>query len=508
LVGYPVGVSEVSWSAKVAFRYQGNGSGSDYTLVIYTDNPGSGIERFNVFVQQDTSIQCIARREDGSSVGFTSVSAATEYSDAFDGEWHALSVFAQQVGSDIRLTLHYDSFSNFVILSGESLGQVTQISTPWSLVYDSDNTSRSISHVAMFNGLVDYNTSNPNENFLVALNGHAGETAVARMTRLCAQEQVPFIAIEGDEPSERLGAQPLDKLIEILRDAEHADGGILFESTDHGLTYIARSRLYEKAISDSEIDMTVGASQFAAGFDMQDDDQAIANDVTVKRDNGSSARRVDEGHIQKSGRYSVSDTVNVETDDRTNDYAQWQLTQGTLDKYRYPGVSLIFPETPELLTDWLATGLGGRVYMDTPPAGLPPEEVDMLIQGYSETIMPRDWRVSINASPVANWRVSKLDDATYGRADTAGSELDSSATTTATTISVDTTSGPEWITTASHPDEFPFDINVGGERMTVTAISDGIPAQIFTVTRSVNGIVKAHDIGSAVGLHTTTYLAL
>ena len=45
---------------------------------------------------------------------------------------------------------------------------------------------------------------------------------------------------------------------------------------------------------------------------------------------------------------------------------------------------------------------------------------------------------------------------------------------------------------------FPFDIEVGGERMRVSSISGTGLTQAFTVTRSINGVSKAHDKDNAV----------
>lgn len=76
---------------------------------------------------------------------------------------------------------------------------------------------------------------------------------------------------------------------------------------------------------------------------------------------------------------------------------------------------------------------------------------------------------------------------------------------TSTSLSVSTTSGPVWTTDAS---EMPFDIDVGGERMTVTAITGASSPQEFTVTRSVNGVVKSHPVGTAVELFAPAHRAL
>lgn len=60
-----------------------------------------------------------------------------------------------------------------------------------------------------------------------------------------------------------------------------------------------------------------------------------------------------------------------------------------------------------------------------------------------------------------------------------------------------------WSTTADD-----FDIMMGGERMTVTAVSGASSPQTFTVTRAVNGVSKTHDAGTKVMLYKPTILAL
>ncbi|MGW2720860.1 carbohydrate binding domain-containing protein [Streptomyces sp. NPDC001492] len=63
-------------------------------------------------------------------------------------------------------------------------------------------------------------------------------------------------------------------------------------------------------------------------------------------------------------------------------------------------------------------------------------------------------------------------------------------------------------TETPRPDEFPFDIRVGGEVVTVTRIAGGTSPQTFTVTRSVNGVVKAQTAGTAVELAHPYSIAL
>lgn len=56
--------------------------------------------------------------------------------------------------------------------------------------------------------------------------------------------------------------------------------------------------------------------------------------------------------------------------------------------------------------------------------------------------------------------------------------------------------------------DFPFDISVGGEQITVTDITGGSSPQTFTVIRSVNGVSKSQAEGTAVALFNPPILAL
>lgn len=64
---------------------------------------------------------------------------------------------------------------------------------------------------------------------------------------------------------------------------------------------------------------------------------------------------------------------------------------------------------------------------------------------------------------------------------------------------------PLWTTSSS---DFPFDIGVGGERMTVTGISGSSSPQTFTVARSVNGVIKPQTVGTDVRLWQPAILSM
>lgn len=75
----------------------------------------------------------------------------------------------------------------------------------------------------------------------------------------------------------------------------------------------------------------------------------------------------------------------------------------------------------------------------------------------------------------------------------------------AVTVAATDPTKPLW-TTASG--DFPFDVAVGGERMTVTGISGSSSPQAFTVARAVNGVLKPQNTGSDVRLWQPMILSL
>lgn len=111
-----------------------------------------------------------------------------------------------------------------------------------------------------------------------------------------------------------------------------------------------------------------------------------------------------------------------------------------------------------------------------------------------------------------------IDDLTFSRgpiprADTDGSQLAADATAADTALAVTTTAGLPWITSAAYPSEFPFDVQVGGEVVTVRAIGPVGDAFGRTVANgwgtadsgqawtSSGGAVADYSVASGVGRH-------
>lgn len=264
----------------------------------------------------------------------------------------------------------------------------------------------------------------------------------------------------------------------------------------------------------TSLDLDYAAGHIAPPFEPIEDDQGTRNDVTAERPRGSSSRIVaTTGPLSTLpppdgvGRYDESVTVNVETDEQLADQAAWRVHLGTVDEPRYPTVTVDLTSNPDLMIAVAGIESGDRLTVANTPVWLPPGDVETIVQGYGERLTPFEWRWEANTSPGPPWDVTVLDDQRR-RVDTAGSELATAITSTQTTFDVVTTAVYPWIDSVGKPTHFPFDVKVGGEVMTVTDITGTSSPQTFTVTRSVNGVVKPHDAGSAVNVDRPAVLAL
>jgi len=348
--------------------------------------------------------------------------------------------------------------------------------------------------------------------------GYAGETAMDRMARLCLEENVPFFYYDNGGDSEQMGPQPTDTFINLLEDCRQVDDGLLFEPRDVlGIEYISRAGLLNLPVT-FELDMSLG--HLSPDFLPVDDDQRLRNDVTVSRPNGSSATAVKEdgpNSILPSpdgvGRYTESLTLNAFDDSRLSYLAAWKVFLGTWDEARYEQVFVQLSRQPYANSSALTGAvISADVGSYGTVAGLPifqsADDVELLVLGYEEILGQRQWDIRWNAVPYGPYKANILDVSGPDRLDAEDSSLASGVNSTATSLSITAVEDSPWITTAANPTEFPFDIRVGGEIMTVTAISGTSFPQTFTVTRSVNGVVKSHTAGTLVRLADPFYMTL
>lgn len=349
--------------------------------------------------------------------------------------------------------------------------------------------------------------------------GYNGEEAGTRFERLCEEEGISAQII-GDADTQ-MGPQSASTLITLLQEIQDAEQGYLFEPTAFlGIGLLSRGSLINRSVS-FEFDYS-GNKLFRPLAPIEDEQYIVNKFTATRRDGGSATSEVSVGplstqdHPDGVGIYDSAREFNVFADSQLVDIAGWNTHRGTFDRYRF--ASMVFdlvkfdPVSQAELLIALA-GVGTRYQVINLPDWLPPEPLDELVIGFDEWIMNNDnergWRFTYRTAPFAPYHIGLLNTASSDDEDfrvdvwepgTPGrrSTLAASVNTTATSLSVAST-GFLWTTgtTVTNATDFPMDIMIDGERMTVTAISGTSSPQTFTVTRSVNGIVKSHSAGTA-----------
>lgn len=347
------------------------------------------------------------------------------------------------------------------------------------------------------------------------LNAYWGEEAAVRYRRILSENGFSGTSLGytigwGGE-SELMGYEKIAAYLSLLRECEASDGGILYEQRQGlGLAY----RSLESLAGQAEVVALDYAGENLARFEPVDDDQYARNKVTVTRDGGSSATVEDTTSSMSTqdppdgvGLYDTSVTLSLARDGQAQQRAGWLVHTGTVDEARWPSITINlahpdFVADPVLTRQILTADIGDRLTVANPPSWVPPDDIDQIIIGTSERFAQFEHSITFVCVPASAYRIAVFDSTTAEdvRWDTGGSTLSAGATSTATSLSVAVPDGVLW----THADG-DFDVMVSGERMTVTAVSGTSSPQTFTVTRSVNGVVKAQSSGAVVELFKPTY---
>lgn len=358
--------------------------------------------------------------------------------------------------------------------------------------------------------------------FTIAANGYAGERAGDRMLRIADLANVPLVLEGNTSDTAAMGPQYAEPRLTQLRDAENADMGILGERRGaFGLKYRTRVSMIGQAPG---LTLDYSAGHIVPPFEPTDDDQLTKNDWSVSRRDGDTARvQLTTGRMSIQdppsgvGQYADQTSVNVETDAMLPGIAAWLVALGTVDKARYPSVTVDLGVLAQydaahgttLEAQARALDFGDLLVIQNMQKLGVYDDVRLLVLGYDETLSDGAFKhvISWDCAPYDGYEgATYATSASSGTArfDTAGSTLTAALTSVGTSFQV-TSPVTVWTTDAA---AFPFDVIVDGERMTVNTISGTTSPQTFSVTRAVNGVAKAHSAGADVRLFTPARYSL
>ncbi len=332
------------------------------------------------------------------------------------------------------------------------------------------------------------------------------QSTMRRLDRVAFEQGIPF-SYRGDWDilSSALGPQKVAKVIDHFRDGPKSDGGFLYGPKGAvGIEYCSRG-----ALSGREPRATVDGTQVQQPFNPIRDYTTVRNSVTVDRiDGGSATAQLDTGSLSiedppsgigfRDRRFPMS----LGDDTQATDHANYRLGVNTVNEHRLPELTLIAGGSSSVdVAKLMSLDIGTRIDItgmsDTKKIF---DDMPQLILGYTLKLGNRFApEISLNTTPYAPWQTLALttgdDRARIGAADTTtGSTL----TTTATgSLTLTSDSGRYlWSTDAT---DYPQDIVISGERITISGVTSETSPQTATITaRSVNGVVKAHSTGETV----------
>ncbi|WP_432010194.1 hypothetical protein [Streptomyces cucumeris] len=333
----------------------------------------------------------------------------------------------------------------------------------------------------------------------------AGETAGRRIQRLCAEEGIPFDWVGDLDDTVAMGGQSRLKPLELIQEAAAADEGVLYENLAvFGLGYRTRASLYNQAPA---LTLSYSGHELSDVPTPVDDDQLTRNRVTVSLPTSEVAvQSLDTGPMSTQdppagiGVYGSDVTLNLVDSSTLADQAAWRLHLGTVDEARYPQISVnlahpALASNPPLRAAVLGLRQGDRLAITNPPPWIP-DSISQIALGLSETIDHFEHRIAFNCAPESPYRVGYLDDPVYGRLDTDGSVLAEPVSSAGTVLDVMTTSGPVWTSAAA---DMPMDVRVGGEVMTVSAVSPLVADTFARSSASGWGTSSSGDVWTEVG---------
>lgn len=436
----------------------------------------------------------------------------------FNNAWHYYAIYISQlVAGTLSINMWVDG-----VLAMSSTASTYTLGSPkdWQAPADitgpktvgPDGSLKSISHLSFFSG------TTPSAIYR-ALTGYAGETAGRRIQRLCAENNVGFVGVGDLDDTMAMGAQGVDKLIDLLYDCEDADMGFLSETRDaFGLGYRTRSSMYNRTpvlalsyTADGNVDGQLVPT---------DNDVRVINDSNVQRKGGSSARYVlTTGPMSTAsvanggiGTYPENPTINLASDSNALEVAGWHVNVGTVDEQRFDNISVNIGNTItnhnliSLADQMCAVDTGDLITIGSPPVWINTDLISALRVGSTEKFDQLNYTIAYNTIPsspfvVGVWDTSRWsDDGTTVQTgiDTVTTAFQGLIPTTSPgsslwiTVAYLATIGETWVN---------FDVMAStGERLTVTDITGVNNPQTWTVIRSVNGVVAPLPAGTIITL--------
>jgi hypothetical protein len=384
-------------------------------------------------------------------------------------------------------------------------GSVGRLQT-WTVTGGADTANVGFGHLYAVTGTTDNLQASQ---VIQAFAGYNGETAAARFERLCDEEGITWTLVGTAADTQRMGAQRADTLLNLFKEIRDTEDGLLYDTASAvGLSLRTRVNRYNQT---TRLALT-WPNQVTPPLPEVIDDLGTHNAITVsQREGGEATSELSTGTLSTAappsgvGQYRQTVNVNIYAEQaQLQPLASWWLNRGTVDLTRYPSVTVDLVANPTLATSAAAVDIGDRITI----TGLEANVIDLYVVGLSERVGTHTRTITFTCAP-GQQLLPGVWDSTGSRWDSQTTTLKTAVSSTATSLTFRTSSSKSlWSTTGT-----PYDVFIAGERVTVTAMGaaslvSGSYDQTATVTRSVNGIVKALAVSESIHVATPGRWAL
>lgn len=447
-------------------------------------------------------------------------------------KWHTMHFEALQNGADVQLFLFVDGvFADDHTESGFTLRALNTVQLSSTTDASGDT---SFSHLVIYGQDI---TSVVIGDVDLAARGNPGELPVFRARRIAQEYGFRYAwigtgGITGTPPAtgdgRTMGAQRVVNVTALLEDCERVDGGLLYEQRSiPSFQFRTLRSMYGR---ESWLTLSLAGGHLSPPLKPTPDDRNLANRYTATRaDGGEFVYTLDSGPMSTLspdqggiGLMERGNTFNVETEDTLPDLASHQVAQGTVSVERYPSVTVDLhrPDilnTPGLLAKLRDLDVGDQVTLEELSSNGIYDSRDVVVLGCTAQLDQLRHTLRLVTTPAELYRVWTLGSTTataseLARVDSDYTTIDEDLTTSETDVTIEVETGRAfWVNSTSHPNNFPFDVICGGERMTVTAgTAPSGQNQTWTVTRNVNNLPggKAHSAGAKISLYRPNYMGL
>lgn len=444
-------------------------------------------------------------------------------------QWIGMQLVLDQVGGNVNYTWRWFPVMGDVFYVN-SIGGLTVAGTvgrfiKWTIGTGGESAfvGTEVAHVITTLSAFSLNSNT----FRDMSRGYPGELSAVRAARVGSENDITLEVYGDPSDTQPMGVQPIGTPIDVLSECAEVDGAILSDLRDKfGLSFRTRVDLTNQYYNNNIV--AYGSSVLSEVPNPVEDGRYTKNDITGSRPDGVKVRATQtEGPLSTLeppngiGFRPGSFSANAATDAQMQRLVEFQVWLRTRDEMRIP--SLVFElHRRQIEANTGAVSLYERVIAMNQGdwfslTGLP-QFVDattvkrLMALGYSESFNGQLWTLSFNTITADGYRQILMDYMIL--LDNMLTTTVGALTTTGTSVVIKTpvTSRP-WINTTDNPTEFPVPILIEGEQISITALtapsvvgSDN--QQTATLTRSVNGIVKAHGAGALVTVNADNYLGL